>query len=178
MPNISLEPTMATVDSDTIAGVDDFATLDSVLDVGFIEYTQGMLELQVATSTDNVSFGAWSTLNAGDYEARAFRFRLVMRSFLQSKIPTVTILSVTCDMPDRLESANAVDLPAGTSTITFSVPFKARPNIQVTPLNFRSNEYLEITNVTSSSFDVYVHHGGGSHTHLVDWLARGYGKVL
>jgi predicted phage tail protein len=178
MPNVSLEPTMATVDSDTIADVVDFASLTSVLDVGFIEYTQGMLELQVATSNDNVSFGAWSTLNAGDYEARAFRFRLVMRSFLQSKIPTVTTLSVTCDMPDRLESANAVNLPTGTSTVTFSVPFKARPNIQVTPLNFSANEYLEITNVTSSSFNVYVHHGSGSHTHLVDWLARGYGKAL
>jgi hypothetical protein len=81
-------------------------------------------------------------------------------------------------MPDRLESANAVNLPVGASTVTFSVPFKARPNIQVTPLNFESNEYLEITNITSSSFDVYVHHSGGSHTHLVDWLARGYGKAL
>lgn len=178
MPDISAEPTMATVESDTVENVVDFASVEDVSLIGYIAYQQGMLELQVATSLDGTTFGTWETFVAGDYEAWAFKFRLVLRSFLQTKIPTVKTLSVTCDMPDRLESANGVVLPTGTSTITFNVPFKARPNIQVTPLDFKANEYLEITNITNSSFDVYVHHGGGSHNHTVDWLARGYGKSI
>jgi predicted phage tail protein len=178
MPDVSLEPTMATIDGDTVETIPNFESVEDLSLIGVIEYQQGMLELQVSTSLDNVAFDVWQPFVAGDYEARAFKFRLVLHSFLQSKIPTVTELSVTCDMPDRLESANAVNLPAGTNTITFNVPFKARPNIQVTPLNFEANEYLEITSVTNESFDVYVHHGGGNHTHLVDWLARGYGKAL
>jgi hypothetical protein len=168
------------MDSDTIANVADFASLESVLDVGFIEYTQGMLELQIATSTDNITFGTWATFAVGDYEARAFRFRLVMRSFLQSKVPTVTALSVTCDMPDRLESAQAVTLASDWNTITFSVPFKAVPNIQVTPTNLIANERVELQNKTASGFEVRVidSSSGLPSGRVVDWLARGYGKVL
>jgi hypothetical protein len=178
MEDVSAEPTMATEDEDSVAGVPDMSLVADVSDIGFIAYTQGMIELQVAISQDGSTYGDWATFVAGEYEGRAFKFRLVLRSLAATHVPFITALSVVCDMPDRLESANSVTVEEDATThIAFSIPFKAPPNVQVTPLDFEANETFTLTNITASGFD-FVMDSHGHEAHTINWLARGYGKVI
>jgi predicted phage tail protein len=179
IPDVSAETTLATAESDIMGNVTSIDTVDSIASVGFIEYTEGMLELQFSTSEDAVSYSPWKTFIVGEYRARAFKFRLVLRSFLQSKIPRVTKLSVTCDMPDRFESKQSVSLTTGWNTITYGTPFKATPAVNVTGSNLQAGEYIKIQNQTSSSFDVQVFDASNvSVARTINWIARGYGKQL
>jgi len=178
MGSIDAVPSMATQDSDTMQTVASVADLATVAAVGFVEYVEGMLELQLAISTDGAVFGSWEAFKTGDYEGRAFRFRLVLRTMGALSVPVVSQLAIQCDMPDRFESNNAVEVTEdATISIAFTTPFKAVPNVQITPLNLEANEEFSLSSVTQTGFDLTVNgHGHGSH--FFNWLAQGYGKLV
>jgi hypothetical protein len=168
----------------TVAGmnyiqlVDGWTDVDAVTNWDGTDATGWNIELQVRTSDDYTTWGAWQTFVIGDYSARAFQWRVILTSTAQGVTPSITALSVSVDMPDRLASDNDVVCPVAGLTVTFSPAFKVQPAIAVADQNMATGDYKTITAATASGFTIQYFNAGGSPVQRTfDWVARGYGYV-
>lgn len=139
------------------------------------------VELQARWTDDDpsgspVAWSAWTPFLAMDVTARAFQFRLILRSFQQHVTPVVTGLSVEIDMPDRVLAAEDVTAPDTGLSVSFAPGFKEIPAIAVTVQDGATGDYAEITSKTASGFNVIVKNSGGAGVErTIDWIAKGYG---
>ena len=62
--------------------------------------------LEIATSDDNITFTDFRNFVIGEYEARYFKFRVVLISRDNASTPVVSEVSVSIDMQDRVFSDN------------------------------------------------------------------------
>ena len=130
--------------------------------------------LEIATSTDNITYTSFRNFNVGDYSARYFKFRLIMQSLDNSATPVVSALSVDADMIERLISENDVASGAGTKAITFSPVFISTPAIGVSAQGLASGDFYEITNKSVSGFDITFKNGGTAISKTFDYIAKGH----
>ncbi|BAQ91857.1 phage tail protein [uncultured Mediterranean phage uvMED] len=130
--------------------------------------------LEIATSTDNITYTSFRNFNVGDYSARYFKFRLIMQSLDNSATPVVSALSVDADMQERLVSENDVASGAGTKSITFSPVFISTPAIGVSAQGLASGDFYEITNKSVSGFDITFKNGGTAISKTFDYIAKGH----
>jgi hypothetical protein len=136
---------------------------------------------QVRTTDDDPAgaptWSAWRAADVGDFKARGMQFRVVLKSDNVQATPGVSALSVTVDMPDRVERGEDVAVPAGGLAVTFPTGgFKAVPALGVTVQDGAVGDRIAITAKTKTGFTVRVFDSGGTGVaRTVDWLARGYG---
>ena len=136
------------------------------------------MDLYVATTTDDPAgsptWTAWAKFTVADYSARAYKFKIIATSTDVLHQINITELSVSIDMPDRVQGENGIQ--TGTSKLSINYPsaFKAVPSLGITITDAGSNDLLEITNETTTGFDVGVKHGSSYTDHKINWLARGY----
>jgi len=64
--------------------------------------------LEIATSDDNTTFTDFRNFVIGEYEARYFKFRVVLISRDNASTPVVSEVTVTIDMQDRIFSDNDI----------------------------------------------------------------------
>lgn len=140
--------------------------------------------LQIATTNDDPSgTPTWSDFRnffVGDYTARGYKFRMLLNSVDSSATPTVSSLSVTIDMPDRVTSGEdiASGTDAGGKVVNFSPAFKAAPAIGVAAQNLVSGDYYEIVSKTASGFTIRFKDSGGTVIdRTFDYVAKGYGEL-
>lgn len=158
--------------------VDAWTDVDSVTNWDGADATGWNIELQVRTSDDYATWGAWQTFIIGDYSARAFQWRVILTSSAQGVTPSIIGLSVTVDMPDRLASDNDVVCPVAGLTVTFSPAFKVAPALAIADQNMATGDYKTITGISASGFSIQYYNAGGSPVQRTfDWVARGYGYV-
>ncbi|API58274.1 hypothetical protein BSL82_02275 [Tardibacter chloracetimidivorans] len=163
-------------------GVDTRTSFDLVPDVDALESWDGAdptawnVELQVRTSDDGLAFGDWRTFTIGDYTARAFQWRVRLRSSDPYVTPVLVAVSVTVDMPDRTLGGNDIVCPAGGMTVSFATPFRAVPAVAITGQNLATGDYASVTSKTASGFFIRFFNAAGSGvSRTFDWLAKGYG---
>jgi len=131
--------------------------------------------LEIATSTDNITYTSFRNFNVGDYSARYFKFRLIMQSLDNSATPVVSALSVDADMIERLVSENDVVSGAGTKSITFSPIFISTPAIGVSAQGLATGDFYEITSKSTSGFDItFKNSGGTAISKTFDYIAKGH----
>jgi hypothetical protein len=131
--------------------------------------------LEIATSTDNITYTSFRNFNVGDYSARYFKFRLIMQSLDNSATPVVSALSVDADMQERLVSENDVASGAGTKSITFSPVFISTPAIGVSAQGLATGDFYEITNKSVSGYDItFKNSGGTAISKTFDYIAKGH----
>ena len=132
--------------------------------------------LQIALSDDNVTFTEFKNFVIGDYSARYFKFRLIMKSKNDIVTPVVSQLSVTIDMPDRIFSANDITTGASTYTATFTNPFKSvNYALGITAENMATGDYFTIENKTVSGFDVTFKNSSDTIiSRQFDYIAKGF----
>jgi hypothetical protein len=168
-------------------GQDDVFAWANVFDVEDIFGTtsdQWDVALELRATNDNPAgsptWGAWQPFMVGDYSGRAFQFRMTLESLDGGATrPVVETLAVEIDMPDRVESADGINVPAAGMTVQFNVPFAATPAITVTGRNLQSGDYVEITNQSAAGFDVRFRNASGvGVARTMDWIASGYGRKL
>jgi predicted phage tail protein len=166
---------------------DDVFAWGNVFDVEDIFGTtsdQWDVALELRATNDNPAgsptWGPWQPFMVGDYSGRAFQFRMTLESLDGGETrPIVDTLAVEIDMPDRVESADGINVPAAGMTVLFNVPFAATPAISVTGRNLQSGDYVEITNQSASGFDVRFRNAAGAGVaRMMDWIASGYGRKL
>jgi hypothetical protein len=137
------------------------------------------LDLYVATTTDDPTgtptWTAWAKFTVADYSARAYKFKIICTSTDVLHQINVTELSVQVDMPDRVQGVRGLtSLTSGALSVVYPAAFKIVPSLGVTFTDLDSNDILEITNETSTGFDVGIKHGSSYEAHNFNYQAKGY----
>jgi hypothetical protein len=144
-----------------------------------------LVELQFRTTPDStagspVTWTAWKPLVAGVHLFRGVQFRLLMRSLSAAAgiTPRVTGLSVTIDMPDRIERHDDQAVSAGGVTITYSTPFAVNPAVAILLQDADSQDEIQFTAKTASGFTFKVYNAGtaGFVARTFDSISSGYGR--
>jgi hypothetical protein len=134
---------------------------------------------QVSFTEDNPAsspvWSDWQNLTVSDITARALRFRVVMTTKSDKAAPAVTSLSVTVDMPDRVESGQDITF-TGTHSVTFARAFKAVPAVSV-GITMASGDRYEISAKSRTGFTIKTFTGSTQSTNSAtfDYVATGYG---
>ena len=140
------------------------------------------LEVRTTTTdpTATPTWSAWQPLVIGDFQARAFQFRVSITSSDSSRNIAITDLSVTIDMPDRNEKAQNVNVPTTGLTVTYNNPFKAVPFLGITGQNMNDHQYWTLSNETTDGFTIIIY-DNNSNQHVsknINWMATGYGRKV
>jgi len=136
------------------------------------------LDLYVATTNDDPTgtptWHDWAKFTVSDHLTRAYKFKVIATSTDVLHQINITALSVTVDMPERTE--RQAGLQSGTSklSVTYPSPFYALPSLGVTVVDLDSNDLLEVTNESTTGFDIGVTHGASYEDHKFNYQARGY----
>ena len=132
--------------------------------------------LEISTSDDNTTFTDFRGFVIGEYEARYYKFRVVLISRDNASTPVVSQVSVTLDMQDRIFSGN--DIVSGTSTksITFTKPFKTvNYAVGVTAQGMATGDYFTVSNKAITGFDVaFFNSSNAGISKTFDFIAKGF----
>ncbi len=132
--------------------------------------------LEIATSDDNSTFTEFRGFVIGEYEARYYKFRVVLISRDNASTPVVSAVTVTIDMQDRIFSDN--DIVSGTTTksITFTKPFKTvNYAIGLTAQGMATGDYFTVSNKAITGFDVAFFNSSNSGvSKTFDFIAKGF----
>jgi hypothetical protein len=132
--------------------------------------------IEIATSDDNTTYTDFRTFVIGEYEARFFKFRVVLISRDGASTPVVSAVTVTVDMQDRIFSGNDIVSGTGTKSITFTNPFKsASYAVGITGQGMATGDYFTVSNKTINGFDVAFFNSSNSGvSKTFDFIAKGF----
>ena len=132
--------------------------------------------LQIATSTDGVTYTSFRNFVIGDYSGRYLKFKLVLTSSDLASTPVIKSLSVTVDMPDRIFSGNDISSGTGTYAVTFSLPFYSNSYaVGITGQGLQTGDYFTISSKTVNGFNVAFKNSSGTGvSRTFDYIAKGY----
>lgn len=146
-------------------------------------YGDTNVEFYISTTEDDPNgaspnWTAYRRFFVGDYKARGFKFKIVMTSASTEASPSISTLSVTVDMPDRVYSQNDIVSGAGAKVITFSPAFKVTPALGIAAQNLQQGDFYEITSKSATGFTITFKNSGGSAVNRTfDFVAQGYGEL-
>jgi hypothetical protein len=131
--------------------------------------------LQIATSTDNITYTSFRNFVIGDYTARYLKFKIILNSTDLASTPVITALSISVDMPDRILSGNTIVSGTGTYTVTFTQSFYSANYAIGLSANLSTGDYYSVANKTINGFDIAFKNSAGSGiTKTFDYMAKGY----
>lgn len=147
-------------------------------------YGDTNVEFYISTTDDDPAgtptWSAYRRFYVGDYKARALRFKIVLTSRSGESSPSVSELSISIDMPDRVTAGN--DLASGTGSggysVTFTPSFKVTPALGIAAQNLAQGDYYEITTKSASGFTIRFKNSSGTVVNRTfDYVAKGYGEL-
>ena len=132
--------------------------------------------LEIATSDDNITYTEFRGFVIGEYEARYFKFRVVLISRDNASTPVVSQVTVTIDMQDRIFSENDIVSGTGTKSVTFPSPFKTTGYaVGVTGQSMATGDYFTVANKTITGFDVsFFNSSNTGISKTFDYIAKGF----
>lgn len=131
--------------------------------------------VQIDTALNSGVWQGWRDFVPGQYVARKFRFRILFATADATVTALLSSFSFVVDVPDRLDTGTAISIPSGGQAITFSTPFHAVPNVQITILNAQAGDDAVFTVLpTINGFTVQVLNGGAGIVRTINWFAKGY----
>ena len=132
--------------------------------------------IEISTSDDNVTYSDFRTFVIGEYEARYFKFRVILISRDGASTPVVSAVTVTIDMQDRIFSGNDIVSGTGTKSITFTNPFKSvNYAVGVTGQGMATGDYFTVSNKTINGFDVaFFNSSDTGVSKTFDYIAKGF----
>jgi hypothetical protein len=156
----------------TLAQVADLINGDTGDDV----FTELQVNFSRADSATPIYRG-WRRFVVGDYTARHLKFRVYMNTLSPTLSPTLTSLSVTIDMPDRVAKGNDIVSGAGTYSVVFSPKFRQLRSVTIAAQNMNTGDYYVISNKTRAGFDVIFRNSAGAAvSRSFDYQAIGFGR--
>lgn len=140
-----------------------------------------LLEYRITSdnpSDTSAEWSDWLPLEAESLEFRGIQFRLRMRSFVQNITPKVFELSVTIDMPDRIERGDDLIVPETGATISYDPPFKSNPAVVITIQDGDAADEIEFISKTPSEFSFRVYNRVTTEyvERVYDFISSGYGR--
>ena len=160
----------------------NFDDREGLFDGDANEFGTTNAELQVATTDDDPSgsatYTAFRKFFVGDYKARAFKFRAILTSDDSEASPSISALSVTIDMPDRITAEDDIVSGAGSKAVTFSPNFKGLQGISISAQNLASGDYYVITSKSVTGFTITFYNSSDSAvSRTFDYVAKGFGEI-
>lgn len=133
----------------------------------------------VATTDDDPSgsptWSSWNRFYVGDYNARAYKFKIDVTNAQNNFNLQLNTLRVTVDMPDIVDSGSVNTGSGGETSVSFNATYYAIPNVTGTIVNGASGDYISISNVTATSFSVSVYNSSSTRIiKTIVWMAKGY----
>ena len=178
--NVTVERIDYGVQFDDATG--NFDDREGLFDGDANEFGNTNVELQIATTEDDPSgsptYTDFRKFFVGDYKARAFKFRAILTTTDSEATPSVSALSVTVDMPDRVIADNDIVSGAGSKTITFNPNFKGLQGVGISAQNLASGDYYVITSKSVSGFTITFYNSSNSAvSKTFDYVAKGFGEI-
>ena len=156
----------------TLSGVATIAGLDTGDEVS--------VEIQVNYSiVDSATpvYQGYRRFVVGDYTARHLKFRAVLSTLYSTITPTMSALSVSIDMPDRVDQGNDLVSGAASYAVAFSPWFREIRSITIAAQNMQTGDYYAISNKTRTGFDVIFRNSAGTAiSRTFDYQAIGFGR--
>lgn len=162
----------------------NFDDREGLFDGDANEFGDTNCELQIATTEDDPAsasptYTAFRKFFVGDYKARGFKFRALLTTTDSEATPSVSALSVTVDMPDRVIADNDIASGTGSKAITFSPTFKALQGVGISAQNLTSGDYYAITSKSTSGFTITFYNSSDAVVNRTfDYVAKGYGELV
>lgn len=140
-------------------------------------------EMQVRYTQDDPTgsptWTAWKVFQVSDIRAWGMEFRCRMTTTDDQATPAVSHLSVTVDMPDRVERGFDISSGASAKSITFPNAFQTTPAIGIGAQDLQTGDYYEISSKTRSGFIITFKNSSGTAVdRTFDYSAVGYGKEV
>jgi hypothetical protein len=166
--------------------VDNFDSVSGLFDV-----RQGLFDggsnasvdtnaiLQISTSQDASTYTSFQDFKAGDYVARAVKFRVKLTSSNTQESPQISALALKLSLPIRTEKGSNVSSTTSTSgkTITFGSEYYQTPSLTVIGQNMATGDFFTITSKGTASFIVEFFNSSGSTVdRTFDYQAIGIGQ--
>ena len=149
-------------------------------------------QLFVRTTQDDPSgsptYTDFKNFSSGTFKARGFQFRTVLTSSDPAQDIRVFQLGYTAKLERRSEQKSNITSGAAATSYTFDSPFftgttallganSNLPSINVTAQNLASGDYFEITNVSSTGFQIHFKNSSNaSISKNFSYTAVGFGK--
>ena len=132
--------------------------------------------LEIATSTDNVTYTSFRNFVVGDYTGRYFKFRLIMRSDDLASTPVVSALSVTIDVEDTIQNGNDLVSGTGTYTVVFTKPFySVSYAVGITNQGMATGDYYTLNSKTINGFNIAFKNSSNTGvSRTFDYIAKGF----
>ena len=138
--------------------------------------------LEFRKSLDGSDWGdGWIPFIVGKHIFEYVEFRIRLESYNPLVSPFVSQASVRIDMPDRIEKDVDVACSNTTgATITYSVPFKNNPAVNITLQNGAVDDKIEYISKTNTGFQIKVYNAttAGYVNRTFDYTSAGYGRVI
>ena len=137
------------------------------------------VQLQIALSDDNVTFGNYQNFKAGDYVARAVKFRAVLTSTDTSATPKINNLSIKLLLPTVIQDGSNVS--SGTDiagkVITFDNQYYQTPTLTIIAQDLNTGDYFALNSKSASNFNIeFFDSGGNTVDRTFDYQAVGLGS--
>ena len=136
------------------------------------------VQLQVSTSQDNSTFTSYTNFKAGDFVARAIKFRALLTTSDTSATPKINNLSLKLFLPKMTVTESNVASTTSTSgkAVTFSPSFYQTPSLTVIGQNMATGDFFTVTSKSRTGFTIEFFNSGGSTVdRTFDYTANGIG---
>jgi len=180
--NIRLIPKLTASITDGITTVADYDPVSSVTRFEGPS-VDAAITFEVRHTNDNPAssptWSDWETLTAGNFNNRAFQFRL--KGLVASSVYTISIseLSVLADKIDIIKRGTSNSSTTGDVTVTFATPFYGGinntdvPYVGINPVGGNSGDTVTIGSITNTGYSYSVYNGGVRVARLINWQAVG-----
>lgn len=162
---------------DKLAPIDTWGTIDE----GGLEKVDAKMYVSATDDDPNASptWGAWRELVNGIARGRGFRFKMVATSSDPAVNIRVEELGAALELQQHTEQSATLTSGASTYTVTFDNAFYQAPAVAISPSNMATGDFLELTNVTRTGFQVtFKNSGGTAVSRNFKYVAVGYGREV
>ena len=156
-----------------------FDSKEGLFDGDTDEAVSTNVQLQIALSNDNVTFGSFQNFKSGDYVARAVKFKALLTSTDTSATPKINNLSLKFVLPTVVQDGS--NISSGTDvagkSVTFDNAFYQVPTLTIIGQDLNTGDYFTLNSKDRSSFNVeFFDSGGNTVDRTFDYQAIGIGS--
>uniref|UniRef100_UPI00333FB4CE host specificity protein J n=1 Tax=Castellaniella defragrans TaxID=75697 RepID=UPI00333FB4CE len=129
---------------------------------------------QYRMADEDGEYGQWINYTPGLINTRHLEIRLIIETDDPLIVPFVEHFTWIVDIPDLLQSAESVTVPAGGLRVEYEKVFHAVPNVQITVFDAVDGDRYVLTNSDESGFNIQLFNTSSQKPGLINWLAQGY----
>jgi hypothetical protein len=156
-----------------------FDDKQGLFDGGTNQSVSTNVQLQIALSDDNVTFGSFANFKSGDFVARAVKFKALLTTSDTSATPQINNLSLKFILPKYVQDGSNIASGTNTAgkTVTFTNAFYQVPTITIIGQDLNTGDYFQLNSKDRSSFNVeFFDSGGNTVDRTFDFQAVGIGS--